>query len=77
MEIGFLRTHCSDNPAYIRNRLQNWPFCPMLHCDVHFPYYAHVNGKLQHGGWVTLRKFHIFHLSYIKFPTLWLMMTVK
>ena len=53
-------------------------FCPiMLHCDVHFPYFAHVNGKLQHGGWVTLREFHIFHLSDIKFPTLRVMITVK
>ena len=77
MEIGFLHTHCSDNLAYIRNGLQNWPFCPMLHCDVHCPYYAHVNGKLQHGGWVTLRDFHIFHLRNIKFPTLRVMITVK
>ena len=78
MEIGLLHTHFSDKLAYIRNGLQNWPFCPiMLHCDVHFPYFAHVNGKLQHGGWVTLREFHIFHLSDIKFPTLRVMITVK
>ena len=49
----------------------------MLHCDVHFPYYAHVNGQLQHGGWVTLGEFHIFHLSDIKLPTLRVMITVK